>query len=213
MSVESVLDRESPQSAISLLPTVVGDACESAVMALMDLSKLHERQLLAALRKLGKSPTPNDNRLRLSFWDEYDRAVETGSKMRVGHIVHGVCQQDYFYNEFLKKPHKVIWMITPPASFETLKEEALCLGIGQIRDILETPHVVDGVIDEKLVALKARLVKTLEGRKRTPKQMELDEQEEPTQEDLSRRLESLRKREAESRNAFLTETNDEEDND
>ncbi len=82
------------------------------------------------------------------------------------HICQGVCSKQFFYEGFLSNPGRVAWLLTPPASFNSLANEALNFGIEQMRDILELDHFTikkgKPVIDYKLIALKMRAIALLD---------------------------------------------------
>ncbi len=210
-------DRTDGKSVISLLPKIVRERVEEAVMKIPDLVGLHERDLVKKLRRLGKSPTPTDNRIRLCFWNEYDRAQETDERMVMERILHTTVQSDYFYNDYLYRPHKVIWLMCAPASYETLLEEMLQYGVEQVRDILEIPSIVDGKVDHKLALTKARLLKTLEQKRdgfKVSKPLPsgaLELAVDNSNEAKARKLEELRKRELLSRNIQTFTPKEDED--
>lgn len=158
-------NRAEPRAVINLVPGALANAMLEAGKARPDLFGMDERTLWKQLRSDSKQPTATDNRLRIKFWDEYDRAQADNSRMEVKNIFAGICVREYFYGHYLAKPEKVAWMMCAPASYEVKMEEALAFGIEQLRDILELDHVsASGRIDVKLLELKAKIVAMMDQR-------------------------------------------------
>src|SRR4051812_4816371 len=84
-------DPENTRSVINIVPATLGSAMLMASRDHGELFVLDERDL-----KRKVSPTPTDNRLRLAFWMEYDRAQAQGGKMEMTRIYTGICTRAYF---------------------------------------------------------------------------------------------------------------------
>lgn len=123
-----------------------------------DLFDLDDRTLYTQLRTEKRQPTPTDNRLRLAFWMEYDRAQNGVQNMRMNSVSSGVCTDNFFYQHYVTNVHKVAWLLCPPASYNIVMQEALTFGIEQLRDILELPIEVGGKLNVPLVNLKLKIV-------------------------------------------------------
>lgn len=161
----SLFDRSDERSVVRLVPLAVSNYFEDHIAARPDLFAVDERDLYQTLRKEQKQPTPTDNRLRLKFWDEYDRCQSMGKgSMQMASVIAGICSKQFFYDRYLKTAEKVAWLLCPPTGYLTKAEEALEFGIEQIRDILDQPHVVGGKVDTKLGDLKAKIVMMLDVR-------------------------------------------------
>lgn len=148
-------ERSEPRAMINLVPPALQQAFMTAAMGASDLFCGDERTLLKKLRESERTPTPTDNRLRLAFWMEYDRAQSLMKNMRVDNIFAGICTRNYFYGNYLANPAKVAWLLMPPTSYVVKMEETLDFGLDQLRDILEIPH---GTSNVKLMELKAKIV-------------------------------------------------------
>lgn len=124
---------------------------------------MEERALLKELGKRKASPSPTDNRLRVSFWQEYDRAQAKGRPMNMSMVYGGICSREYWEQCYLKFAEKVAWLMTPPASYSIAMEEALIYAIEQMRDILEMPNEdpVTGKLNFKLMELKAKIYESV----------------------------------------------------
>lgn len=131
-----------------------------------------ERSLMLAIRGFhGNKPHgigPTENRLRIAFWMEYDRAImASDAKMYMPRVHGGVCSSEYFYQVVIRKPEKVAWMLCPPASYTKAMEEALTFGIEKLRDILEFPlYNKKGEPDTKVGELILKAVEKLDIRQK-----------------------------------------------
>jgi len=131
-----------------------------------DYFTMDEDRLYKRLKSEKKKPTPTDNRLRYSFWSEYERAVSLGhGKMYMTHVYGGVCTKEYFYDRYIRNPARLVWMLCPPTSYEVYVEEALNFGMAQLRKMLSYDDFKNGVPNMKLMELKAKIVNMLDQRK------------------------------------------------
>lgn len=161
----SISDKENPRSLMNILPSVVSKGIEEHLFTNPELFEKDERALWQHLRLDNKQPTPTDNRLRMKFWMEYDRAQAQGTMISIANVLHGVCSKEYFYKRYMQVPSKVAWLMCPPTGYMVKAEEALEFGLEQLRDILEIPHVnAQGRFDAALGTLKAKIVAMLEAR-------------------------------------------------
>lgn len=159
-------DSDNPRSVVNLVPEAVKAAMLRASEEMPQLFGLDDRTLWYAIKKIeGKGPSPTDNRLRLAFWNEYNRAQTLGSRMEVTNIHAGVVARQYFYDRWLKYPVRVAWLLCPPSSYLIVMEEALQFGIEQLRDVLEKDiSLPSGKIDHKLIELKLKIVALMDMR-------------------------------------------------
>jgi hypothetical protein len=174
----TLFDQNDPRSLINLLSAPMKKAVEEVLFdaetaALMALDELDLYKKLKETEHY--SITPTDNRLRLKFWMEYDYCQAYMSK-EIDHrrVIAGVCTYESFMRSFLRKPHKVAWLLCPPTGYALKVNEALEFGLDQLRDILETPHSAGGKLDTKLGELKLKIVALLDTRaKGTPIQRQI----------------------------------------
>lgn len=211
-------NRDDPRALVNLVPEVASDHFFTASHKRADLFGQDERTLLKQLKEEKCAPTPTDNRLRIGFWMEYERAQSAGRDMELSHVFGGVCTKPYFYQVYLKCPEKVAWLVCQPSSYEKYADEAINFGLEQLRDVLEIPHVTyfeDGRVknvDIKLADLKAKIVFGLEARRKgavVQKNMNLNISSSDkkvaeaaiggTMEELEKRLEDIRKRQRKAR--------------
>jgi hypothetical protein len=86
-------------------------------------------------------PTPTMARIRIGFWDEYTRAVDSGKPMVTERIYGGILAREYFEEEFYTNPTKVGYMLFCPPNYARATEEILMLALERARDIIELPLV------------------------------------------------------------------------
>lgn len=156
--------RSDEGALINLVPPTVEEMFLRASGKRPDLFGLDEYSLYKVLKREKKIPTPTDNRLRIAFWNEYNRSQELGEKFNVSHVYAGVCQGAFFYGEYLSRPENVAWMVCPPADYTTVLEETLTFGLEQLRDILNTDHMAGDKPNVKLMELKAKIVFSVQER-------------------------------------------------
>jgi len=169
-----VFDKNNPISPINLVAESTQREFEFAHKRRPDLFLMDEKELYKQLRSESKTPTPTDNRIRMKFWLEYDRAVSLGSKISMTNIATGVCSLGFLKENYLSKAEKVAWMLTIPASYQVIAEEALIFGLEQLREILSMDHIQSKVdpksgkivemLDHKLLDMKAKIVMMLDMR-------------------------------------------------
>lgn len=161
----SLFEAQDARSIINIVTPVVKDSILYAKETRPDLFEMDEHTLWKKLGKEEAQPSPTDNRLRLRFWDEYDRAQQKMDPMNMRNIFSGICFQEFFYKHYLRRPEKVAWLLTPPVSYQVKMEEALAFGIEQMRDILQLEHTTEGGSHNvKLMALKMKIVAMLDVR-------------------------------------------------
>lgn len=112
------------------------------------------------------NPNPTLNSLRLRVWDEYNKTIDGGGQMSVSTICSGICTPHYLYKAVFRNPLLVAWILCPPRSYTDAVEEALNVGIRQMRKILEDFPLWDskGQPNVKVAKLKAEIFKMIEAR-------------------------------------------------
>lgn len=158
----SVFNDTDPRAVLNLIPPGAVQKIKDAFQKKPELFEMDERTLLNFLSKKearGSGPTPTDNRLRLSFWNEFDRAQTQKTKMSMTNVYSAICTQQFWDNFYLASPEKVAWLLTRPASYEQIMEEGLNFGINKMREFLDLP-IIDkkGNLNLKLMELQAKIV-------------------------------------------------------
>lgn len=131
-----LFDADNPKSLTNIAPCMV-PYIERAMEVAPDLMGLDEHNLYKELNKLGHQPSALDNRIRLSFWSQYEHAFLTNGKVTLTAVSAGVCRLDVLVKYLKKRPERVAWLICPPATHKTKLYEALNYATEKMRDILE----------------------------------------------------------------------------
>lgn len=138
-----VFDMDNPRSVLR----IAGDALREAILNLPEeYQNKSEKEFYMAYR-----PGAMENRLRLSFWREYESSQESMTQLNVKKVYAGLCTKEYFYQKAIKNPVILGWMLIPPTDYAVLIEEALTFGIQRLREIMELPLVDEnGKVNVKL---------------------------------------------------------------
>lgn len=130
----SRLDHENPRSLINL----VDGSLKEAIL------RIPEKYLQMTERGLKKVLKPKETicRLRLAFWDEFNRSLENATQMKVDRIIRGVCTKEHFYSVVLLDPKMLAWVVTPPLDHMIAQRELLDLATSRLRDIVKAPIVI-----------------------------------------------------------------------
>jgi hypothetical protein len=162
---QDVFQRTDERALINLVPRVVQEHFIEAQKACPELFSMDEMDLFKELRRLGKGPTPTDNRLRLSFWLEYDRAQSLQEKMNMAYVYAGVCLPHYFHNSYLNHPTRVAWLLCPPVEYQRTLEEGVAFGAQKMREFLALDPIDPyGKPNLKLMELQAKIFAMLDQR-------------------------------------------------
>lgn len=156
----SLFEKEEPRALINLVPAVVAEAFEAGYNKRPDLFGMDERILRKKLAEHNRPPSVTENRLRMAFWQEYERAQALNlPAMQIANVVSGVCSKKFFYDQYLKQPENVAWILCIPAAYEITIQETLQFGLEKLRDMLELPFVDStGRPNVKLMELQAKIV-------------------------------------------------------
>lgn len=125
----SIFDVSNPNSLVNIAPKAIQEM----------LPKIPNSYLGMWDCELKKKcePTPVDHRLRITFWDEYNRAQALGKQMQQNRIYAGVCSREYWDRHVVSDYRKVAWLINPPADYMIAMREILHLGVNKLREILD----------------------------------------------------------------------------
>lgn len=164
VTVFDLWDERNPRAIVNIVPPKISELLRAAYLKEPGLFGLGERETKLQLRTREESPTVSDNRIRLNFWLEYESAQHHLKPMTVAAIIRGLCSTGYL-EKYLTNPGHVAWMLTPPASYEVVVEEALQYGMEKMRDVLEMDEMLpNGQPNLKLIEIKAKIVTMLDVR-------------------------------------------------
>lgn len=104
------------------------------------------------------NPTFTLCRLRLSFWNEYENAIQNNRKMHIAKVMAGVCTENVFRKKVLADHIKLAFLLSPPKDYVITIKESLDAGLDNLRAIVSAKVLnEDGTLDTKAadVVLKA----------------------------------------------------------
>lgn len=134
-----VTDTDNPRSVLNLIKNCarIHEAILRVMIEEPDLLSLDE----GSLHKL-VSPTIGMQRIRFSFWAEYENCVSRGRPMKQAQIIGGILTEQNFKDRFLADNKKVAYMLCPPTNYVVQVKEALQAGFETVRQIVSA-KVVD----------------------------------------------------------------------
>lgn len=160
-----LLDRSDKKSVVNLVPPEVSRNIEEMAFEHPEYLEVDERVLQKMLREKGCTLGATENRLRISFWQEYNRAQDFGVKMKMVNVYAGVCSKIYFMQKIVEKREKLAWLLVPPVAYTNAMEEALMFGLEKIRDVLDVKmYDAKGALIMKHAELVLRTVQWLDQR-------------------------------------------------
>ena len=160
-----ILDRNNPHSVINLSPPPLADAITKIPS---DVWGLTTREIRDRFRKSKYDDfTEVEERLRLSFWKEYDSCIKERRKIQLGNITAGVCLLTFFTKHVLTNSDRLAYILTPPQDYLKAMEELLHMGLEQMKEIMLLPLYDDkGKADAKLAHVKLQLFNSIQDRVR-----------------------------------------------
>lgn len=130
------LDR--PESPLNLL----GDQelAQAAVKLSEEFWLLTEQELR---ERVGARPPRVDLRVKLAFWDEYERAAGAQKPMELVNLTQGsgAISWDSFRKDLLANNNLLAWFMIPPPGYRMQLREAQSRWLERLMDILELPLV------------------------------------------------------------------------
>lgn len=155
-----VKDRDNPNSVVNLAPSAVS----GFINAIPDeFFSMRADELAAVFRKDRgyDKETELEEKLRISFWREYDHAVDSGRMMILERICAGVCHTRVF-TKLAQNSYRMAYICTPPEDYTTTMQELLKIGLDQLRDILLQPHIgKDGLPNPRMCDVKMRIMESV----------------------------------------------------
>lgn len=151
-SLSHLYDTNNPHALVNVIP-------ERLVPILQRVKDKLPRMLLRTERELRTycEPDERDDRVRLSFWDEYNAATAAGKRMSLQSIICGACSWEGWVTIYEPNPHKMMWIFTPPTSYVAAMRQILYRGTERLLEIMNMPMVdKDGKVDTKVATLVLR---------------------------------------------------------
>lgn len=102
--------------------------------------------------------TTRDRIFKTALWREYQYALDNNKSIVILQVIRGVCPEKYYYNNILKTPWLLKWMLHPPISYEASMEEMLDASTTRLREILALPlHTENGKVDHRTLSLQIKI--------------------------------------------------------
>lgn len=154
-------DRANPRSLINLLPAWLRREVEKLPSRYYELSEPELRDTYFQ----GGEADQTTHRVRIGFWDEYDRCQRFGDNIMSAHrIVEGICSPAYLKN-VVHEHHKLAYIIIPPAAYELCLKDLHELGFRQARAALSLPIIgTDGKPNIKLIEAQTKITQHIDMR-------------------------------------------------
>jgi len=103
--------------------------------------------------------------LRISFWQEYQKALALDKELTPQRIHAGVCSNNVF-NRLMRSEDNCVYLFTQPQQLRVIQEDLINIGYEQIYQVLEMDNMdKDGNPNVKLIKEKREFLELLQARK------------------------------------------------
>lgn len=85
------------------------------------------------------NPSVMADRMRVSFWEEYLRAKDTGKRMVMEKVFEPFMSHRNFYDYFIQNDSNLAWMLSPPSEHFMAMKADLYRGRDELGKILRMP--------------------------------------------------------------------------
>lgn len=113
-------------------------------------------------------PSRQDRRVRIRFWEEYERAASEQRKMYLGNVVQdtGFPSWESYAVRVEDRPELLLWLMSPPPGYQIQLKEAMEIGMSKLLEILELPlrDGVTGKINTSVGLLQLQAFKMIDTR-------------------------------------------------
>lgn len=141
-----ILDATQMESILDFLPKSISDAAllipdELKYLGEDELKRVcypHEGSRDKKYRNISTSFSL-DQKIRLSLWNEFELARQRNTKLSVAQAIKGLAHRDHFYQKIIQNPHRLAWILTPPAEYALIVEDLLHRGVRRLYEIIELP--------------------------------------------------------------------------
>jgi hypothetical protein len=148
-AMNALYDPENPHALINRIPDRLKPILERLRQKLPRTLMSSEKDV-----RLYCSPDERDERVRLSFWDEYNAASACGKQMSLQSIISGTCSWETWVTTYEPNNRKMLWVFTPPVSYAMAMRQILHRGTERLLEIMNLP-ITDkkGNVDPKVATL------------------------------------------------------------
>lgn len=189
----------NPRSLFALLPSGLCEILFNTMRKNPELLEIYIERDDLKFERLTR-PTITDHLLRMSFWNEYYRAQNQGDRMMSKNIYESVCPREHFY-ALIQRPHRVMWMLTPPEDQTRQMEVLLAKGMRRLEEILSLPITQNGKVNVAVanLVMKTAIVLDVRLKGQAVQKLEVTNKHEikMTQEQVDKKIRDLEKEEAE----------------
>lgn len=156
------VDKSNEQSLIAMVPEILIKAVESCPL---DYWESPEEQLAEEAFDDGK-PDPVSIRLRIAFWEEYDRAIAMEyPKLNMTNVWRGNCSQAQFYSSRCRTPAFIAWFFQPPASWTSKLKGIAHQALQRMEEAVGLDITnEDGSANTKLIEIQHKILETVDTR-------------------------------------------------
>lgn len=143
-----MFDETNERSLINLVP----DRLKPLLKA---VRQRYPRLLLQPEKTLRTTigPDDRDEKLRLSFWNEFNQATAQGRRMVLNNIIRNVVYSEVWNNFYEKRLDKLAWIICPPKNYTLSMQHILNRGVDRLMEIMNLPILKkDGTADTKAIS-------------------------------------------------------------
>lgn len=149
------LDASDPRNVINLMSHFMKEHALAIPTRYWEMS---ETELQAEVFGQDSRPDTILNRLRIAFWDEYERCQKELCQMEVRRIISNICPQPYFIKKVVPVAAHFAWVLTPPPSYMASVKEVLNFSLDRQREVLlVSPVKSDGTVDTKLAEIQLKI--------------------------------------------------------
>jgi hypothetical protein len=142
------------QAVLNMMPTWFRESAKK-------IPKRNMRMDFDNLVKLAR-PNQTEEMLRLTFWEEYKRAIAANEDtMILSNIFGGVCDPRIFRDLVEKNPIKLAYLLFPTPALSSALEDIIQLGTKRMRTLLNAEPVdEEGKVNVKLASLQKTIWET-----------------------------------------------------
>ncbi|MFN3454033.1 MAG: hypothetical protein ACK41T_03670 [Pseudobdellovibrio sp.] len=116
------------------------------------------------------NPTAREEKLRVSFWQEYYRVSQSKKiqQINISNVCGGICDNRTF-QALIRNSFTLAFVLMAPPEINTSLEDILLLGIQRMRDIMKLPPVdKDGCFDKGIADIQLKIYQDALNRRRGP---------------------------------------------
>lgn len=132
---------------------------------LLDLTEVQLRHVIREQTGPMQKEMPLLVRVRLAFWEEYERAARAHEKMEQQRMYMGVCRNDLYFKLYDKYPALLAWVICPLAGYLLQRKELEFMAQERMIEILAVSAVRDdGRLDSRWGKMQVEIYGLLQDR-------------------------------------------------